>query len=274
MEEVFDIEEMFEELAEEIEPHLQLIPDFLSNLKDTDKPLSIFSMSSFFPKIESIRHGTLEVAKIDEYYSLNILFRSLIEHFIKAQYIWMKTVGAKNDEVGIDYWLFGQDQEIIDYAKALQHSYSLVGMDPEISPVETLRGMGVISKETSLNEIRKKSEQFKYKNMTHFIADQLKSKENGAAPILVSIFPRYSELSSCVHGGPDSVGTYEKGPEAVKEIVEMTSFASLYTRWLTYILFFQYEKKMEPLCQIAQKYLHQFTGHNKSFKPMPESDAV
>ena len=273
MEELFEIEDMLEELAEEIEPHLQLIPDFLSNLKDTDKPLSIFSMSSFFPKIESIRLGIFEVAKIDEYYSLNILFRSLIEHFIKAQYIWMKAVGAKNDEIGIDYWLFGQDQEYIDYAKAIQHSYSLVGINPEISPVETLREMGVISKEKSLNEIRKKSDQFKYKNMTHFIADQLKSKENVAAPKLSSIFPRYAELSSCVHGGPDSVGTYGKGPEVLKEIVEMATFASLRTRWLTYILFFQYEKSVEPLCQITQKYLHKITGHNKSIQPTANASA-
>ncbi len=273
MEELFELEDLLEELAEEIEPHLQLIPEFLSKIKDTDKPLSIFSMFSFFPKVESIRIGIFEVAKIDEYYSLNILFRSLIEHFIKAQYIWMKTVGGKNDEIGIDYWLFGQDQENIDYAKALQQSYSLVGITPEISPVETLREMGVISKDQSTNQIRKKSDQFKYKNMTHFIADQLKSKENGAAPILISIFPRYSELSSCVHGGPDSAGAYGKGSEAVTEIVKMATFGSLYTRWSTYILFYQYEKRVEPLCQITQKYLHKFTGYNKSIQPTANASA-
>jgi hypothetical protein len=264
MEDIFEIEDMLEELAEEIEPHLPLIPEFLSNIKNTDKPLSIFSMTSFFPKVESIRAGIFEVAKIDEYYSLNILFRSLIEHFVKAQYIWMKTVENNDDEIGIDYWLFGRDQENIDYVKALKQSYSLVGINPEISPVETLKEMGVISKDKSASQIRKKSEQFKYKKMTHYIANKLKSKENGAAPILSSIFPRYSELSSCVHGGPDSVGTYEKGPEGVKEIVEMATFVSLYTRWSAFILFYQYEKSVEPLCKITQKYLHKFTGHNKT----------
>jgi hypothetical protein len=263
---LFEIEDILEELAEEIEPYLPLIPEFLSNIKNTDKPLSIFSMTSFFPKVESIRAGIFEVAKIDEYYSLNILFRSLIEHFVKAQYIWMKTIENKNDEIGIDYWLFGRDQENIDYVKSLQQSYSLVGINPEISPVETLKEMGVISKNKSSSQILKKSEQFKYKKMTHYIANKLKSKENGVAPILSSIFPRYSELSSCVHGGPDSVGTYEKGPGGVKEIIEMATFVSLYTRWSAFILFYQYEKGVEPLCQITQKYLHKFTGHNQSIK--------
>jgi len=273
MEDLIEIENMLEELAEEIEPHLPVMEGFLSNLKNTDKPLSIFSMASFFPKVESIRIGIFEVAKIEEYYSLNILFRSLIEHFVKAQYIWIKALGTKNDEIGIDYWLFGRDQENIDYAKALQQSYSLVGVHPHKSPVEILKEMGVISKDKSVNQIRTKSEQFKYKNMTRYIADQLKAKENGVAPVLSSIFPRYSELSSCVHGGPDSVGAYKKGPDAVKEIIEMATFASLYTRWSTYILFYQCEKAVEPLCQITKKYLHKFTGHNKSIQPTADAAA-
>ena len=274
MEEILELENMLEELAEEVEPHLPLIPDFLSNLKNTDKPLSIFSMTSFFSKIESIRAGIYEVAKIEEYYSLNILFRALIEHFVKAQYIWMKTVENKDDEIGIDYWVFGQDKENIDYAKALQQSYSLVGITPDKKPTEILKEMGVISKEISISQINKKSDQFNYKNMTHFIADRLKTKDTASAPFLISIFPRYSELSSCVHGGPDSVKTYANGPEAVSEIIQMATFSTLYTRWLSMVLFYQYDKKFEKLCQISQKYLHEYVGHNKLFKSTPESGAI
>lgn len=264
MDNLYEIEEFLEDLAEEIEPHLELIPEFLSTLKETDKPLSIFSMTSLFPKIESIRIGIFEVAKIEEYYSLNILYRSLIEHFIKAQYIWMKTVENKNDEIGIDYWVFGRDQENIDYAKALSQSYGLIGITPQKEPVDVLKEMGILSSEKSASLIRRKTDQFKYKSMTHYVADKINSKETGVAPILGSIFPRYSELSSCVHGGPDSVSSYEHGPARISEILEMATFSSLYTRWSALILFYQYSKKIEPLCQITQRYLHQFTGHIKS----------
>lgn len=264
MDNLYEIEEFLEDLAEEIEPHLELIPEFLSTLKETDKPLSIFSMTSLFPKIESIRIGIFEVAKIEEYYSLNILYRSLIEHFIKAKYIWMKTVENKNDEIGIDYWVFGRDQENIDYAKSLSQGYGLIGITPQKEPVDVLKEMGILSSEKSASLVRRKTDQFKYKSMTHYITDQINSKETGVAPILGSIFPRYSELSSCVHGGPDSVSSYEHGPTSISEILEMATFSSLYTRWSSLILFYQYSKKMEPLCQITQKYLHQFTEHNKS----------
>lgn len=262
MEELLKIEDLLEELAEEIEPHLPLIPEFLSKIKNTDKPLSIFSKTTLFTKIESIRIGVFEVAKINEFYSLNILYRSLIEHFIKYQYIWMKTIRNNDDEIGIDYCVFGKHQENIDYAKALQQSYSLVGINSEISPFETLKNMGVISNDKSANQIRKKSDQFKYKNMTYYIAEQMKTKESGVAPILSSIFPRYSELSSCVHGGPVSVGAYETGPETAKEILEMSTFASLHTRWLEYIHYYQYDNSFEPLCQITKKYLRKFTTYN------------
>jgi len=273
MDRISELEEMLEDLAEDIEPHLPLIPEFLSNLQDTDKPLSIFSMTSFFPKIESIRHGIFEVAKAEEYYSLNILYRSLIEHFVKAQYIWLKTTTSKDDAVGIDYWLFGQAKENIDYAKALQHSYSLVGMKPKESPIDTLKKMGVISKDKSASQIRKKTDQFVYKNMVHSTGEFLKNHKSSVAPILTKFFPRYSELSSYVHGGPESVGAYEKGTDAVIEAIELSTFASLYTRWSAFILFYQYDKNVNPLCQITRAYLDKFAGHNKSSNLTGEKDS-
>ncbi len=259
MDKLFEIEELLEDMAEMLEPHLEILPVTLSKVKTFEKPLSVFSMTSFLAKIEAIRIGIFEVAKIEEHYSMNILYRSIIEHFIKSQYIWIKTIESDNDEIGIDYWLFGRDQENIDYAKALHQSYSLVGISPEKTPIETLKEIGVISNERSGTQIRKRTEQFSYKNMTHYIVESTKMKESGSAPILSSIFPRYSELSSCVHGGPESVGTYGNGPDSMLEIVEMSTFASLHTRWLSFLLLYQYDESMEPLCQISQDFLHRFT---------------
>ncbi|WP_321323526.1 hypothetical protein [Thiomicrorhabdus sp.] len=259
MDRLLEIEELLEDMAEMLEPHLELLPAILAKVKTFEKPLSVFSMTSFLAKIESIRIGIFEVAKIEEHYSMNILYRSIIEHFIKAQYIWLKSIELDNDEIGIDYWLFGKDQENIDYTKALHQSYTLLGITPTKSPLETLKELGVISNEKSASQIRKRTEQFAYKNMTHYIAESTKMKESGVAPILSSIFPRYSELSSCVHGGPDSVEAYRNGPDAMLEIIEMSTFASLYIRWLSFVLLYQYDESMNPLCQISQGFLHRFT---------------
>lgn len=250
-----EIEFFLEDYAEEIEEHFFNIPKFLSNLEKINKPLSIFSMTSLFPKIESIRLGIFEVAKINEFYSVNILYRALIEQSIKAQYLWMRIVESKDDEIGVDYWVFGKDQENIDYAKALQHSYSLIGIAPELSAIEILKKYGVILDKKSGNEIRLKQEQFKYKNMVRYINEKLKKDKSSVPSILTSIFPLYSELSSCVHGGPDSTDSYQNGAEKLQNIVTISTFISLYIRWLSFTLFYQYDKSFDSLCSITQKYL-------------------
>jgi len=258
-----ECDELLESLAEEIEPHLLLYRDSMERMVRGEKPLSTFSMTSFFPKIESIRIGIFSVLEREEFYSSNILLRSLIEHLVKAQYLFFKTIKSDDDEIGIDYWLFGQDQERLDYAKALEASYSLIGVRSEVSPLETLKGMGVIDSDKSATQIRKRTEQFQYKNMTHYIADKLGTKDSGEAPFLTSIFPKYAQLSSSVHGGPASVFDGEGCEEAATEAVNIATFSTLYIRWLSLVLIYQTDQSVGPLLNLASKYLHQFTRHTK-----------
>ncbi len=247
-------EELLDDLAGEIDPHIETISKFLEKLKETDKPLSIFSTTSFIPKIESLRIGIFELAKIEEYYSLNILFRSSIEQFIKFQYLWMKTIENKNDEIGIDYWVFGGQQEKIDYVKALSQSYQMLGISSAKSALETLQDLGILSNELSAGQIKKRTEQFTYKSMTFYISEKVKKGES--LPILNAVLPRYSELSSCVHGGPESVSIFSES--IINEAIEFSTFASLYTRYLSWVLMAQYEKGIFPVCGIVKKYLDKY----------------
>lgn len=255
---VYELEQKLETLAEELEPHLELIPKFLSNLDSTNKPLSLFSTFSFFPKIESIRLGIYELVQKPEIYSSKILFRSLIEHFVKFQYLWIKTMRQSGDEIGIDFWVLGRDQEKVDYARALYESYQLVGIKPKKSPHEVLKEMGIVSSTKTARSIRKKADQFLYKNMVKFISKELKFKEKGDAPLFGSMFPKYSELSTFVHGGPESVWLDEEDEESIQEIVNMSTFASLYARNMVDVAMYQHDKSVEPLLNLSAKYLHEF----------------
>lgn len=174
----------------------------------------------------------------------------------------MRTLEVETDEVGIDYWLFGNAQETLDYAKSLRDAYELVGMEAERDTSDILRDMNILGEEHSHRSIKSRIEQFRYKNMTRYIADSLKAKEKGSAPILSSVFPRYSELSSCVHGGPTATREFDKATVDISEAVEISTFASLYIRWSVYVLFYQYDKGMAPLVQIADRYLKKFAENN------------
>lgn len=237
---------------------MDLFSENISIVRNCDKPLSLFSTISFLPKIESIRLGIFEIVKIEEFYSLNILFRPLIEHFVKFQYISMKMTSDADDSVGVDYWLFGQDREKIDYANSMRHVYKLIGIEQKYDINEILKEYGIISETKTLSQIRKRAEQFAFPNMVNYISRNLVNNNSRISTLLLSLFPRYSELSSCVHGGPESMWTYESGPGSVGEIVRMSTFASLMTRYYTYVHCYQYEKEFASLCRIAKSYLHEF----------------
>lgn len=258
MDKLLQLEELMEGLAEDVDPHFDVISDAIKRSMNKEKPLSIFSVVSFLPKIESIRLGVFDLARVEGYYSINILYRSLIEHYIKAIYLWIKTIENNNDEVGIDYWIFGSDKEIVDYARALGDSYSLLGIINKESPKQTLERMGVLDGDKSITKIKNRTEQFNYKNMVRYISTNTKMKEKGVAPIINKIFPMYSELSSCVHGGPESVGAYEKGFDSISDILGFSVFASLSIRWLSYELLCQHEEAMRPLCEVSASYLFKY----------------
>jgi len=255
-----EVEDFLENMAVEIEPYMNLFSGTSPAVLESDKPLSVFSITSFFPKIESLRAGIFEVAKLEEYYSLNVLFRAIIEHFIKFQYMLMRSSNQSDDEIGIDYWVFGQDREIIDFAKSVRHAYRVLGIEGKYDVNEILKKQGIISEEKSASRIRKKSEQFQFNNMVRYISTQLEIEKSRNAQFLLMFFPKYSELSSCVHGGPESASAYETGPERTEEAIRMSTFSSLMTRHYTFMTLYQYDKRFENLCKISKSYLERYCG--------------
>ena len=128
------IDDFLEDLAEEVEPHLLSLQEFIFTIKDRDKPLSTQAVFGLSTAIESLRIGIFATARIEEYYSLNVLHRSLIEHFLKFNYLWMRLSSSQDDEVGVDYWVFGRKKEAADYVRNLTKAYEMVGLSVKESP--------------------------------------------------------------------------------------------------------------------------------------------
>tara|TARA_R110002073_G_scaffold27126_5_gene88098 strand:- start:894 stop:1715 length:822 start_codon:yes stop_codon:yes gene_type:complete len=253
-------EQLLEEMAEEIDPYFLRLHDFLFNkLRSTEQPLSLFSTTSFAPKVDSLREGIFITLRRQEFYSARILFRASIEHTVKAQYLFFETTRNKNDQVGIDYWAFGSDQETVNYVKSLENAYKILRIKPNKSAAEILRDIGIISEEKSANLIKKKTEQFLYKKMVESVANSLNSSREDS--LLSTILPRYSELSSYVHGGPASVDGGGLSQESFEEMIEASTFFSLLTKYTSYNLIYKYDKEIEPLASITMKYLTKFISN-------------
>lgn len=272
MKQADDLEDLLEELAEKQEPFMALIPNFLSNIKAIDKPISVFSTFSFLPRIESIRAGIFEMAKIDDIYSAKILYRSLIEHWVKFQFLLLKTLEAKDDAVGIDYWFFGQGQENLDFLKSLKSIRSFLNINDDKLPIDELKDLGAIPKELSGTKIQSRLDQFKYKNMTNYLIENYsKSSKKSEMNCFLEVFPRFSLLSSYVHGGPDSIKSEGPLNDNFNVIINTATIASLSTRQFSFLLLYQYDKGFGELVNIAREYTELHQQYNNASQATPKS---
>ncbi len=60
-------------------------------------------MTSFVAKTNFLKTAIFDLCESDNLYAVNIVFRSLIEHILKAQYVFMKWAEDKSDDVGENY---------------------------------------------------------------------------------------------------------------------------------------------------------------------------
>jgi hypothetical protein len=130
--------------------------------------------------------------------------------------------------------------------------------------------MGILDGTKSKRLIQRKTDQFKYKNMINFIVETL--GDEGIGSFLAPIFPIYSALSSYVHGGPDTINAYSVEQSTTESIVDFATFASLAARMDSYVHYYQFDKRAEPLVHLAQKYISLFTMPNNERNEMDGSD--
>jgi hypothetical protein len=265
MKELVDYENFLEELSEKEDPFMGLFPEFLSSIKERDKPLSIFSTISFLPRVESIRAAIFETAKIDDIYTTKILYRSLIEHWIKFQFLFLRTIEEKDDTIGMDYWFFGSSQENLDFVKSVNNVKVYLGIGDDKLPIDQLKEFGALPEEMSSRQLQSKLEQFKYKSMTNYLIGAYSEElDKDGLRWLYEVFPRFSLLSSYVHGGPDAIGGGDPLEDSLTTIVKNSVEALLWVKQFSYILMYQYDKRFGELVNLSREYNEIISRYNKT----------
>lgn len=161
----------------------------------------------FLASINSLKSSIYELCKSRDLYSLNVLYRSFLEHYIKVYYFYNRLVVEKDDEVGVEYKKFYSKVEIAMYGKSLEHIRKMA--DSEFKgedPFDILRELFPELKDFTTKQLREQVTKFNYKNMVKYIFDHQKNSNiDFDLGIILSIIPEYSELSSFVHGGPSAI---------------------------------------------------------------------
>lgn len=154
-----------------------------------------------------IKNSIFNNCEIDNYYGAKILFRSLIEHFIQFQYIFINWAKTKSDEFAKRYLEFGEAREELDLIKAKVFEQKLYNPNFKIEDWNTFLSKFPSFKNKTKTEVESETKKYTFKKIVKFLTQELQKGEQQLSPFLGKLIAEYSNLSSFVHGG---VKSYEE----------------------------------------------------------------
>lgn len=220
-------------------------------LKTIKHPKTGLTLVQFMVKTNFIKEGIFELYESENLYSMSILFRSMIEHFLRFQYIFLRFAKDKNDSIGEDYIVFCSLNEFIEIGKSWKDVSKISGERPVLDPYDLLKEFNPDFARYSRKEIENKSHQFRYKNIIKFIHELVDNRPPLVdTSLLLKLIPKYADLSSFVHGGPNSDKEMMKNiSEEVRnkvllDIIEQTFIMTASVKSFSYLMLYQEDRRL------------------------------
>lgn len=218
--------------------------------KDSKIPKISNVLINFIIKTNFIKEGIFELYKSDNLYSINILCRSLIEHFLRFEYIFLRVLKEKIDDIGEEYLKLCALNEDIDIGKAWKFVGEMIGKNTDSAPYDILKEINSNNEKYSKDEIKNSTNHFRYRDIIRYINQNinkdLKYEDNS---FILNIIPNYSELSSFVHGGPNAdkvMMKYINKKSRDEELLNKIDLAFMITASIklhSFLVFCQFDKK-------------------------------
>jgi hypothetical protein len=179
--------------------------ELLSHTAAPSKTVRVFLW--FIAKTNFLKEGIFDLCETDNIYGTNVLYRSLIECYLRFMYIWFRLLKERTDAAADEYLTFCSWDEALRYGKSLQDVGRLTGRVPMEDPYGTIRRIHPEVAQYSAKEIRARAKQFSFPKIMEFIGERWAAGDSLKEPLpdfLLNLIPLYSELCSFVHGGPDA----------------------------------------------------------------------
>jgi hypothetical protein len=197
------------------------------SIKNSGFPVTARAFMLFNTKINFLKNSIFNTAEDEDTYSIRILYRSLLEHYLTFFYICSRFLEQRSDIVANEYYEFGDLDEKKKYVEALIKNNGIFSVvNKNVNKLEIIKEMIPELNKITLNDLQEKVNQFKYKNILDYfsnIFDLKKTSEKNELinKVLFSIIPEYSELSSFVHGGPQAeiiLASINNEEERIKDV--------------------------------------------------------
>ncbi|MFP5081277.1 DUF5677 domain-containing protein [Pedobacter sp. JCM 36344] len=201
MKEIGRIRDLDDEIFEEFQKYFLKIKtsDFVKKYPYTNILLSLFDTSGTF-----IKNSIYDSCETDDYFAVKILYRCLIEHYVKFKFIFVKWGLTKSDDFAYDFQEYGHAREVLDSLRAKISEHQL------FDPTYTFKDWDDFLKEhpkfknKTRKEVEDETKKYTFKNIVSYLNGQFKAGDTDLSNTLGKFIIDYSNLSSFVHGGMKS----------------------------------------------------------------------
>lgn len=183
---------------DEIIKNIPIMKELESNSKNFAKSKfsrSAKALSTYSLKLQYLSNSINLCKETGDYYSLCVLFRSLLEHYFRHLYIYSRALRENSDEVGIEYYGKLNGHEDLCF---LRSNFSL---NTKLSGEKSIWSLGG-NQNKSLDDV---AQNFKINNILSYLNEGI-GEDKEIQTISKDYFYKYSRyystLSSFVHGGP------------------------------------------------------------------------
>ena len=194
-----------------------------------------------------VKNSIFDCAENDDFFGIKILFRSLIEHYLRFNFVWLNWIKSKSDNEANRYLDFTNAREALDSIKSEIEAHKLSNPDFKFDNWNELLNQIPSCKGLSKKEIEEETQCYTYKSIIKLLK-QIDNKANETT-LFNSLIKEYSRLSSFVHGGSGSHSElirFNEGVERQKEYIRICglSFQMATTvKLFSLIMFLQTDKE-------------------------------
>lgn len=162
-------------------------------------PSTVQLSNSFTINTNFIKNSIFDCSETNDFFGVKILFRSLIEHYLRFSFIWFNWMKTKSDYESKRYLDFTYAREVLDTIKAEIDSYKLSNPSFKTDNWNELLKQIPSCKNLSKKEIEDETLKYTYKNIIKLLQEIDQGKKDTTH--LGNLIKEYSKLSSFVHGG-------------------------------------------------------------------------
>ena len=150
-----------------------------------------------------LKNSIFDCAETEDYYSVSVLFRSIIEHYLRFKYFWFNNAKIKDDSYALKFRTAIDFKEKIEVERSFNAVKQIRKIDQKTSD-EIWNDLIAENKDFAKftkGEITEFSHSLSIKNIIRYIEKTMGDGGFETNTFLQKLIVQYSTLSSFVHGG-------------------------------------------------------------------------